>query len=93
MKTRNIVIAFFVFATILIVYQLYGSGIILAGYTGSDDQSVTAIQQIAPGYKPWFSHVIEFKSAWAEPVMFTVQAVLGLCILGYYIIKRQKKVK
>ncbi len=93
MKTKHIVIAFFIFAAILIVYQLYGSGIILEHYRGSDDQSVSAIQQIAPNYKPWFSHVIEFKSDWAEPVMFTVQAALGLSILGYYIIKRQKKVK
>ncbi len=93
MKTKHILIAFIIFAVILIVYQIYGSGIVLDGLQGSDDKGVTAIQQIAPGYKPWFKHVITFKSDWAEPVMFTVQAVIGLSILGLYIVKQQKKTK
>ncbi len=90
MKNKYIVIVFVLFAVMLIVYQLY-CGNVLENFAGTDDQSVGIIKDIAPNYKPWFKHVITFKSDLAEPLFFTLQATLGLGIFGLYIIKRQKK--
>ncbi len=90
MKNKNILIVFFIFAILLIAYQIY-CGHVLENFAGTDDQSVDIIKEIAPDYKPWFKHVITFKSELAEPFFFTLQATLGLSVLGFYIVKRQKK--
>ncbi|PTN09275.1 energy-coupling factor ABC transporter substrate-binding protein [Mangrovibacterium marinum] len=61
------------------------------GFTGTDDQSVELIQQIAPGYQPWAKHLIEFDQPWAEPVLFALQAIIGLSVIGYFVWKQSKK--
>lgn len=60
-------------------------------FTGSDDQSVELIQQIAPHYQPWVNHLIEFDQPWAEPVLFALQAIIGLSVIGYFVWKQSKK--
>lgn len=84
-----------------IIWLLSGSLLILAiqyfatdlfpDFAGTDDQSVGLIQQIAPDYHPWASHLLEFKQPWAEPVLFALQALLGLSVIGYFVWKQTKK--
>lgn len=57
---------------------------------GSDDQSVSLIQDISPGYKPWVSSIWEPKSDAMEMVIFGLQAALGLGIIIFYILKQRK---
>lgn len=60
-------------------------------FSGTDDQSVGLIQQIAPDYHPWASHLLEFQHPWAEPILFALQAILGLSVIGYFVWKQTKK--
>ncbi|WP_163717586.1 energy-coupling factor ABC transporter substrate-binding protein [Mangrovibacterium lignilyticum] len=60
-------------------------------FAGTDDRSVELIQQIAPQYQPWAKHLIEFKQPWAEPVLFALQAIIGLSVVAYFVWKQSKK--
>jgi len=74
----------------ILILQAFASGY-FSNHIGTDDQSVDIIQEIAPGYTPWANHLVEFKSDMMEPVLFAIQALLGLSIIMYYILKHQKK--
>jgi cobalt/nickel transport protein len=54
------------------------------GFGGSDDQGGEKIQEISPGYEPWF------QSLWTPPdetasLLFAVQAAIGASIIGFFI--------
>ncbi len=59
-----------------------------AEFGGSDDQAEGVIDQMDPGYKPWFSPVFEPASGEVESLLFTLQGSIGtgiiFYILGYY---------
>jgi cobalt/nickel transport protein len=54
-------------------------------FSGSDDQAKNAIAEIQPGYKPWFSSVMEPASSEVSSLLFATQAALGAGIVGYVI--------
>ncbi len=68
------------------VLLLVGVSLVVAGgseFTGTDNQAVTAIQEQAPGYEPWFSTVLPPLSPSVESGLFALQAALGGGVLGY----------
>lgn len=53
-------------------------------FTGADSQAQSAITEIRPDYKPWFSPLYEPPSAEVESALFALQAALGAGVLAYY---------
>ncbi|MGB8940494.1 MAG: energy-coupling factor ABC transporter substrate-binding protein [Streptomyces sp.] len=53
-------------------------------FTGADSQAETAITEIEPDYKPWFSPLYEPPSGEIESALFALQAALGAGVLAYY---------
>ncbi|MFJ2770584.1 energy-coupling factor ABC transporter substrate-binding protein [Streptomyces sp. NPDC087300] len=53
-------------------------------FAGADAQAETAITEIKPDYKPWFSPLYEPPSGEVESALFALQAALGAGVLAYY---------
>ncbi|MGI5430438.1 energy-coupling factor ABC transporter substrate-binding protein [Streptomyces sp. CA-179760] len=53
-------------------------------FAGADAQAETAITEIDPDYKPWFSPLYEPPSGEIESALFAFQAALGAGVLAYY---------
>ncbi|WP_234046572.1 energy-coupling factor ABC transporter substrate-binding protein [Streptomyces adelaidensis] len=53
-------------------------------FTGADGEAETAITEIEPDYKPWFSPLYEPPSGEIESALFSLQAALGAGVLAYY---------
>ena len=57
-------------------------------FKATDSINVTAIEQVNPGYKPWFEPVIKPSGGEVETFLFATQAAIGsgvVCyILGLY---------
>ena len=57
-------------------------------FKATDSINITAIEQVKPGYKPWFEPVIKPSGGEVETFLFATQAALGsgvVCyILGLY---------
>ena len=53
-------------------------------FTGSDAQAETAITEIDPDYKPWFSPLYEPPSGEIESALFALQAAIGAGVLAFY---------
>ncbi|MEU6891426.1 energy-coupling factor ABC transporter substrate-binding protein [Streptomyces sp. NPDC046557] len=53
-------------------------------FAGADSQAESAITEIRPDYKPWFSPLHEPPSAEVESALFALQAALGAGVLAYY---------
>ncbi|MEU2285832.1 energy-coupling factor ABC transporter substrate-binding protein [Streptomyces sp. NPDC013178] len=53
-------------------------------FAGSDGEAETAITEIEPDYKPWFSPLYEPPSGEIESALFSLQAALGAGVLAYY---------
>jgi cobalt/nickel transport protein len=57
-------------------------------FKATDSLNVTAIEQVKPGYKPWFTPVIKPSGGEIETFLFATQAAIGsgvTCyILGLY---------
>ncbi|WP_030247513.1 MULTISPECIES: energy-coupling factor ABC transporter substrate-binding protein [unclassified Streptomyces] len=53
-------------------------------FTGADGEAETAITEIDPDYKPWFSPLYEPPSGEIESALFSLQAALGAGVLAYY---------
>lgn len=74
-------------------YLLFGLAVAVAifllstfggGFTGTDQQAVSAVEERAPDYDRWVA------SAWApgattEAVLFALQGGVGAVVLGYYL--------
>lgn len=54
-------------------------------FSGADDQAEGVIQEVAPGYEPWFSSIWEPPSGEIESLLFALQAAIGAGVLCYYI--------
>ena len=52
-------------------------------FGGSDDAAESRIEELAPGYEPWFSPIIELPGEETETLLFCVQAAIGGGVLGY----------
>jgi cobalt/nickel transport protein len=75
---------------LVLLIQFLATGL-FPDFAGTDDQSVDLIRQIAPNYKPWASHWIEFDQPWMETALFALQAIFGLSVVGYFVWKQTKK--
>ncbi|MFB7934095.1 MULTISPECIES: energy-coupling factor ABC transporter substrate-binding protein [Streptomyces] len=53
-------------------------------FAGADAQAETAITEIDPDYKPWFSPLYEPPSGEIESALFALQAAIGAGVLAYY---------
>jgi cobalt/nickel transport protein len=57
-------------------------------FKATDSINITAIEQVSPGYKPWFEPVIKLSGGEVETFLFATQAAIGsgvACyILGLY---------
>jgi cobalt/nickel transport protein len=54
-------------------------------FKGADDQASTAIQVLAPGYKPWFKSIYKSPSPEIDTLLFALQAAIGAGFIGYYV--------
>lgn len=55
-----------------------------ADFGGSDDKAKEMINEVNPGYQPWFSSLWEPPSSEVESFLFALQAGLGAGFIGYY---------
>ncbi len=79
-RSANTVVLVVVFATMLGAFMY-------ANYTkpmGSDDQAVSAIQNLRPNYHP-IARPLFIPSAAVEPLLFTLQAAIGVAVLTWAI--------
>ncbi|MFH8471121.1 energy-coupling factor ABC transporter substrate-binding protein [Streptomyces sp. NPDC018000] len=53
-------------------------------FAGADAEAETAITELEPDYKPWFSPLYEPPSGEIESALFALQAALGAGVLAYY---------
>jgi cobalt/nickel transport protein len=57
-------------------------------FSGADDRSTKGIEEMSPGYKPWFKPIFEPQGGEVETFLFATQAAIGsgvTCyILGLY---------
>lgn len=54
-----------------------------AEFAGADGLAETAITEIAPDYKPWFSPIYEPDSGEIESLLFALQAAIGAGVMGF----------
>ena len=54
-------------------------------FNATDSKNSTAIEELRPGYKPWFKPVIKPSGAEIETFLFATQAAIGAGIVGYVI--------
>ena len=54
-----------------------------AEFAGADGLAETAITEIAPEYKPWFSSIYEPASGEIESLLFALQAAIGAGVMGF----------
>jgi cobalt/nickel transport protein len=77
---RNIIIIVAVAA--LLVFSIFVSR--GEDFEGTDGQAQKAIEELSPGYQPWFSSVWTPPGSEIESLLFALQAALGSGIIGYY---------
>jgi cobalt/nickel transport protein len=52
-------------------------------FKATDSKNGTAIEEVKPGYQPWFEPVIKPSGGEVETFLFAVQAAVGAGITGY----------
>jgi cobalt/nickel transport protein len=52
-------------------------------FRATDSNNSTAIEEIQPGYKPWFEPVVKPSGGEIETFLFASQAAIGAGITGY----------
>lgn len=87
MKKQNLIMLF-VFALLVIVPLIVNPD---AEYGGSDGNAEAMVTEIHPTYEPWFEPLWEPPSGEIESLIFTLLAVMGASIIGYYLGTRRGK--
>ncbi|EXI69171.1 MAG: Energy-coupling factor transporter probable substrate-capture protein CbiN [Candidatus Accumulibacter adjunctus] len=54
-------------------------------FAGADSVAQKAIEEIAPGYQPWFAPLLEPASGEIASLLFALQAAVGAGIIGYWL--------
>ncbi|MBS1160638.1 MAG: cobalamin biosynthesis protein CbiN [Proteobacteria bacterium] len=91
MKLRNwLILAAVVLLTVLPLWlaappAIGPDGIPGEAFGGADNKAQAAIGEIAPGYKPWFSPLLEPASGEIASLLFALQAALGAGVIGYWL--------
>jgi cobalt/nickel transport protein len=52
-------------------------------FPASDDNSSKGVEELRPGYKPWFKSVFEPQGGEIETFLFATQAAIGAGVTGY----------
>jgi cobalt/nickel transport protein len=52
-------------------------------FKATDSINQTAIEEVQPGYKPWFEPIIKPSGGEVETFLFAVQAAIGAGVTGY----------
>jgi cobalt/nickel transport protein len=64
-------------------------------FKATDSINVTAIEEVKPGYKPWFTPIVKPSGGEVETFLFSAQAAIGsgiVCyILGLYKGRAERK--
>ena len=60
-------------------------------FKGTDDRAVTAIQTLAPDYKPWFTSLYTAPGSATDTLLFALQAAIGTGFIGYYVVYSRKR--
>lgn len=81
MKKQNLILIV-IFALLVIVPLVLNPS---AEYGGSDGNAEAMINKIQPTYEPWFEPLWEPPSGEIESLMFTLLAVTGASIIGFYL--------
>lgn len=76
---RNVILSIFVIVLAVLPLVIIKD----AEFSGADDLAETAITEINPDYKPWFSSIYEPESGEIESLIFAVQAAIGAGIVGF----------
>jgi len=87
MNKKNVMLLLLAVA-LIIIPLLINPG---AEYGGADGQAEGVINQINPGYEPWFNSLYEPPSGEIESLLFSTQAALGAGIIGYYLGSKKEK--
>lgn len=91
MKLRNwLILAAVVLLTVLPLWLaappvIGPDGIPGEHFGGADNKAQEAIGEIAPGYRPWFSPLLEPASSEIASLLFALQAALGAGFIGYWL--------
>jgi cobalt/nickel transport protein len=88
MKTNNILLLLAVLALLAAPFALHGGG--ASEFAGTDDQAEATIREVRPEYQPWFRSLFEPDET-SEPWLFNLQAVGGLTVLGYCLLKLRQR--
>ncbi|MGM0375604.1 MAG: energy-coupling factor ABC transporter substrate-binding protein [Bacteroidota bacterium] len=60
-------------------------------FTGTDDQSVDTINEIAPDYEPWVETIFDFTTEQNEVILFALQAAIGIGVIVFYVLKKRQR--
>lgn len=52
-------------------------------YAGTDSKAADAVEQVDPGYRPWFSPLFQPGSSEVESGLFALQAAIGAGAFGF----------
>ncbi len=90
MKIINKKVMIIALGIFVVVAQVIIS-ISFANNTGTDDKSVDVINELAPNYKPWANSIWEPKWEYSELLLFALQALIGVSVFTYFILKQKSK--
>lgn len=76
---RNVILSIFVIVLAVLPLVMLKD----AEFSGADGLAETAITEINPDYKPWFSSIYEPESGEIESLLFSVQAAIGAGVVGF----------
>lgn len=81
---------FVVIAIALAILLQFALARVVGSFEGTDDQAVSLIQDIAPGYQPYADHLWAPESDLVETLLFALQAAIGVGIITYFLAKWRK---
>ena len=82
-----------VIAIALAILLQFALALVVGSFEGTDDQAVSLIQDIAPGYQPWADHLWSPGSDLAETLLFALQAAIGVGIITHFLARWHKSSK
>jgi len=84
---------FLVILAILLVSLPFVLFNVMTNYSGTDDKSVSVIEQVAPDYTPWINNMWEPQSDFSEAILFALQTAIGVFIIALYVVYSYKNKK
>lgn len=88
MKMKNTLLLLAALTLLAAPLVLYGGG--ASEFAGTDDQAEAKIREVRPDYQPWFRSLFEPDET-SERLLFNLQAVGGLTVLGYCLFKLRQR--